>query len=151
MRFWKPGDIFETQCPKCNRNIEFFKDDVKRHCECGHQVVNPKMDLGCAAWCQYAEQCVGNVPEEIKTRQRGEEKDFLRERILLETKKLWGTHDPRINHALKVAQYAEAILKMEGGNTLVVVGAAYLHDVCGHESEAEHSGREGFATIREIL
>jgi len=27
MRFWKPGDIFDTQCPKCGRRIEFFKDE----------------------------------------------------------------------------------------------------------------------------
>jgi len=25
MRFWKPGDIFDTQCPKCGRRIEFLK------------------------------------------------------------------------------------------------------------------------------
>ena len=26
MRFWKPGDIFDTQCPKCGRRVEFFKE-----------------------------------------------------------------------------------------------------------------------------
>ena len=90
MRFWKPGDIFETQCPKCGGKIEFFKDDVRRRCGCGHEVVNPKMDLGCAAWCQYAEQCVGDVPEEMKERQRAEEKDLLRERISFEMKRILG-------------------------------------------------------------
>ena len=35
----------------------------------------------------------------------------------------------RVNHALKVAQYAEEILKIEGGHPLVVLGAAYLHDI----------------------
>ena len=57
MRFWKPGDIFETQCPKCGARVEFFKDEVKRRCRCGHEIVNSKLDLGCAQWCPYAEQC----------------------------------------------------------------------------------------------
>ena len=157
MRFWKPGDIFETQCPKCGRKIEFFKDDVRRRCGCGHEVVNPKMDLGCAAWCQYAEQCVGDVPEELKARQRAEEKDLLRERISLEMKKFWGTHYQRVTHAVRVARYAEKILRMEGGNPLVVIGAAYLHDLDRHGAEVggrnrpEHVKREGLAMVGEIL
>ena len=157
MRFWKPGDIFEAQCPKCERKIEFFKDEVRRRCGCGHEVVNPKMDLGCAAWCQYAEQCVGVVPEEMKERQRAEEKDLLRERISFEMKKFWGTHYQQVNHALKVARYAEKILRMEGGNPLVVIGAAYLHGFGRHEGEMEgrngleHGKREGLAMVREIL
>jgi hypothetical protein len=157
MRFWKPGDIFETQCPKCGKKIEFFKDEVRRRCGCGHEVVNPKMDLGCAAWCQYAEQCVGDVPEEMKARQRAEEKNLLRERISLEMKKFWGTHYQRVNHALKVARYAEKILRMEGGNPLVVLGAAYLHGLDGHEAEVGgrnrpgHAKTEGLAIVREIL
>jgi len=157
MRFWKAGDIFDTQCPKCGRKVEFFKDEVRRRCGCGHEVVNPKMDLGCAAWCQYAEQCVGVVPEEMKARQRPEENDLLRERISFEMKKFWGTHYQRVNHALKVTRYAEKILRMEGGNPLVVIGAAYLHDLGRHEAEIEgrkspeNGKREGFAMVREIL
>ena len=157
MRFWKPGDIFETQCPKCGRKIEFFKDEVRRRCGCGHEVVNPKMDLGCAAWCQYAEQCVGDIPEEMKAKQRAEEKGLLRERISLEMKKFWGTHYQRVNHALRVARYAEKILRMEGGNPLVVIGAAYLHDLDRHGAEIEgrkspeNGKRERFAMVREIL
>jgi len=81
MRFWKPGDIFEAECPKCGGKVEFFKDEVRRKCRCGHEIVNPKMDLGCAEWCQYAEQCIGVVPEEVKARQRAEQGDLLKERI----------------------------------------------------------------------
>ena len=78
MRFWRPGDIFETQCPKCDRRVEFFKDEVKRKCRCGHEIVNPKMDFGCAQWCQNAEQCVGRVPEEAKTMQKAKQDDSLK-------------------------------------------------------------------------
>ena len=58
MRFWKPEDIFEAQCPKCERKVEFFKDDPTRRCpNCGNRFPNPKLDLGCAAWCPAAKEC----------------------------------------------------------------------------------------------
>jgi len=78
MRFWKPGDISEAECPKCGGKVEFFKDEVRRKCRCDHEIVNPKMDLGFAEWCQYAEQCIGAVPEEVKARQRAEQGDLLK-------------------------------------------------------------------------
>ena len=143
MRFWRPGDVFDTQCPKCRRRVEFFKDEVKRKCRCGHEIVNPKIDFGCAQWCQYAEQCVGVVPDEVKARQKAEQKDLLRERIGLEMKKCFGTDFKRMNHALKVARYAEQILRMEGGNPLVVMGAAYLHDIGIHEAERKYGSNSG--------
>lgn len=157
-RFWRPGDIFEAQCPKCGKKVEFFKDEVRRKCRCGHEIVNPKLDFGCAQWCQYAEQCVGSVPEEVKARQRAEQKDLLRERISLEMKKYFNKDLKRVNHALKVAHYAEQILKMEGGSPVVVLGAAYLHDIGIHEAERKYkstSGHyqelEGPTIAREIL
>ena len=59
-RFWKPEDIFEVKCPGCGRSVEFFKDEPKMKCRnCGQMVANPKIDLGCAEWCQYAQQCLG--------------------------------------------------------------------------------------------
>lgn len=59
-RFWKPEDIFEAQCPHCGASIEFWKDDHRRKCRgCGEDVHNPKLDLGCAKWCEYAEECLG--------------------------------------------------------------------------------------------
>jgi hypothetical protein len=59
--------------------VEFFKDEVRRKCGCGHMIVNPKLDFGCAEWCQYAEQCGGRVPEEVKARQRAEGRGQRRE------------------------------------------------------------------------
>ena len=73
-------------------------------------------------------------------------------------KKYFGTDFKRTNHAIKVAKYAEQILKMEGGNPLVVMGAAYLHDIGIHEAERKygsHSGHyqemEGPGIAKEIL
>jgi HD superfamily phosphohydrolase YqeK len=143
MRFWKAGDVFEIECPKCEGRVEFFKDEVRRRCRCGHEIINPRVDFGCASWCPYAEQCVGTVPEDVKARQRAEERDSLRQRIGVEMKKYFGTDFRRMNHALKVARYAEQILKAEGGNPLVVLGAAYLHDIGIHEAERKYGDTEG--------
>ncbi|MFC1781989.1 hypothetical protein ACFL02_00195 [Planctomycetota bacterium] len=61
-RFWKPDDIFEVRCRHCGRAVEFFKDDPKRKCPgCKEIVTNPKIEKGCAEWCQYAEQCLGII------------------------------------------------------------------------------------------
>jgi hypothetical protein len=56
-RHWKKEDIFEVRCPVCFTSVEFFKDDVRRRCK---KCINPKLDLGCLEWCDYAEECVGN-------------------------------------------------------------------------------------------
>jgi len=127
--FWKPDDVFEIQCPKCGYHVEFFKFDVKRKCRCGHEIVNPRINFGCAEWCPYGDSCIEGLPEEMKATQKKEKDNRLRERISQEMKKYFGPDMKRINHALKVAQYAEEILKIEGGHPLVVLGAAFLYDI----------------------
>jgi hypothetical protein len=68
--FWKPDDVFEIECPKCGYHVEFFKFDAKRKCRCGHVIVNPRIDFGCAEWCPYGDSCIEGLPEEMKERQR---------------------------------------------------------------------------------
>lgn len=59
-QYWKPGDIFDVECPDCGSKVEFFKDEATRRCRnCGQKVVNPKMDLGCAGRCGFARECLG--------------------------------------------------------------------------------------------
>ena len=61
--FWKPGDIFDIICPACGDKVEFFKDDARRRCEgCGYVFSNPKLNEGCAQWCEFAEKCLGLNP-----------------------------------------------------------------------------------------
>ncbi len=64
LRYWKPEDIFDVLCPNCETEIEFWKDEPMHLCPaCKKPVRNPKIDLGCARWCQYAEECLGKLPE----------------------------------------------------------------------------------------
>jgi len=156
--FWKPGDVFEIACPKCGFGVEFFKYDVKRKCRCGHEIVNPKINFGCAEWCPYGDSCIESLPEEIKAKTKEEKNNRLRERIAQEMIRYFAADKKRINHALKVAQYAEEILKIEGGHPLVVLAAAYLHDIGIKIAEekygsaaAEYQEKEGPEVAREIL
>ncbi|MDY6973074.1 MAG: HD domain-containing protein [Thermodesulfobacteriota bacterium] len=155
MQYWKPGAIFEAKCPKCDHSVEFFKDDPSRKCgNCGHRFSNPKMDFGCAAYCQYADQCLGSLPPELMA----QKEDLLKDRIAIEMKKYFKSDFKRIGHASRVARYAERIGKNEKGNMAVIFAAAYLHDIGIHEAERKHGStlpkyqeQEGPAVARSIL
>jgi hypothetical protein len=126
MQFWKPGDIYEVNCPGCGRTVEFFKDDTARRCgHCGHRFANPKMDFGCAAYCPYAEQCIGDLPPEVAAQQE----NLLKDKVAVAVKQYFGRDFKRIGHASRVARYAEQIAKAEDANLAVVLVAAYLLDV----------------------
>jgi HD superfamily phosphodiesterase len=155
MRYWKQGAIFDAPCPKCGSLIEFFKDESTRKCKnCGNRVVNPRMDFGCASYCQHAEQCLGELPPELLAQR----KDLLKDRVAVEMKRYFRRDFKRIGHATKVARYAERIAREERGDMVVVLCAAYLHDIGIHEAERKHGSteamyqeEEGPPIAREIL
>jgi len=135
-RFWKPDDIFESPCPECGAAIEFWKDDVRRRCRgCGATVANPRFDMGCAAWCKFAAQCLG--AEAVG------ETENVAGALIAEMKKVFGADGRRIRHALGVLDYAERILAREGGDPLVVKAAAILHDIGIHEAERKDGAEKG--------
>ncbi|MGO9121353.1 MAG: HD domain-containing protein [Desulfomonilaceae bacterium] len=154
-RFWKFDAIFEAECPKCGNQIEFFKDETKRRCKkCGHQVLNPKMDFGCAAHCKFAEHCFGELPPELVKQKQ----DLFKDRVAVEMKLYFHQDFKRIGHSAKVARYAEKLVEKEKGDPAVVLTAAYLHDIGIREAERKHESvdaayqeLEGPAIAREIL
>ena len=154
-RYWKPSAIFEVDCPECKGRVEFFKDDTTRRCpHCAHQFVNPHMDFGCAAYCKFAEQCIGNMPPELLA----ERDELLKDRIAIEMKKYFKSDFKRIGHATRVARHAEKIGTTEGGDMAVIMAAAYLHDIGIHEAEkkygstaARYQEQEGPPIARSIL
>jgi len=122
-QYWTAGSIFEAKCPQCGAMVEFFKDDTSRKCgKCGHRFVNPKMDFGCAAYCQYAEQCLGNLSPELVAQQE----NLLKDRVAVEMKRHYGRDFKRIAHVTRVARYADKIGKLEQANMAVALSAAYL-------------------------
>lgn len=70
----------------------------------------------------------------------------------------FGDDAKRRNHARKVTEYAEQLLKPEDGDYQIVIGAAVLHDIGIHMAEKKHgspAGKfqeiEGPPIAREIL
>ena len=67
-RYWKPEDIFYLNCPWCGHEVEFWKDEPLRVCGgCTREINNPRIDLGCAKWCQYAKDCPGVAAQKEKS------------------------------------------------------------------------------------
>lgn len=154
-QYWKPGAIFNVKCPECGTEVEFFKDDTTRKCsKCGHRFLNPRLDFGCASYCQYAEQCIGNLPPELLA----QKEDLLKDRVAIEMKRYLKQDFKRVGHAIRVARYAEQIGREEGGSLAVILCAAYLHDIGIKEAERKHNStaakyqeEEGPPIAREIL
>ena len=62
MRYWKPEDIFDVECPFCRFLIEFWKDESMRVCpQCKGEVLNPRINWECTSWCKSAGACVGKA------------------------------------------------------------------------------------------
>ena len=154
-RYWKPEAIFDVKCPECGNAVEFFKDDTMRRCKnCGHKFLNPGMDFGCAAYCKYADQCIGNLPPELIA----QKENLLKDRVAIEMKKYFRQDFKRIGHATRVARYAEQIGKEEQGKLAIILPSAYLHDIGIKEAErkyqssaAKYQEKEGPPIAREIL
>jgi len=125
-RYWKGDAVFEVPCPECGHMVEFFKDESTRTCKnCGTKVINPKMDFGCAAYCKFAAQCLGELPPELLA----EREDLLKDRVAIEMKLTLKKDFKRVGQATRSARYAEKIAKAAGADLAVVLSAAYLQDV----------------------
>jgi len=119
--------------------MEFFKDEPVRTCRsCRNKVQNPKLDLGCAEWCKYAAQCLGEMPG------APEQVGSLCERITDRMKSHFGEDQRRIDHALAVLEYAEQIMGPGGDiSGLVVRAAAILPDIGIPEAARKHGSTAG--------
>jgi hypothetical protein len=132
MRSWKPEDIFELDCPWCDTEIEFWKDEPLRICRgCGREIRNPRLDPGCAKWCAFAPECIGHAaPDEAPD-------VALHHRLIAEMRSVCSQELSRIEHAAEVLEYAERILEAEGGDALIVRAAALLLELGVPESERQ--------------
>jgi len=140
-RYWKGDAVFEVPCPECGHMVEFFKDESTRKCRnCGHKVINPKMDFGCAAYCKFAAQCLGELPPELLA----EREDLLKDRVAIEMKLTLKMDFKRVGRATRSARYAEKIAKVAGADLAVVLSATYLQDVV-----VKPEGENGPSTLEE--
>ncbi len=145
LRFWKLGDIFDVPCPHCGTAVEFWRDEPSVKCpHCREVVVNPKLDLGCAQWCQHAQQCLGAVIDPD---------GLLCKRLIKEMKNALGPDERRINHSLAVFGNAQQILAGEPADARIVSAAAILHTLtapCSVPAAGPEERRE-LSAVRAIL
>jgi hypothetical protein len=121
MRFWKPKDIFEVRCPYCDKAIEFWKDEPFRYCaDCGNRVNNPRIDLGCAKWCKFAQVCLGTLSDELVATVP------VVERLAALLEKRLVDQPTRLKRAREVLTLAEMLLTDERGEPCIVKSAALL-------------------------
>lgn len=155
-RYWSGEAVFESSCPHCGQAVEFFKDDSQRTCRsCGHKLLNPKMDFGCASYCPYAEQCLGSLPPELAFLKGA----LFKDKLAAAMRHYFDSDSRRIRHAEAVAEQAEAIAQQEsGGDMMVIMACAYLHDIGIKEAErkftsslARYQHSEGPPVARELL
>jgi len=137
---WKPDDIYDVTCPSCGAPVEFWKDDSKRSCKCGHRFLNPKRDLGCLEYCKYAEQCMPDMFQ-------GENlKALYRDRL-----------DARLKRSQEIAEVVEEILDGESGQPKVVFAATILGDLVlnsqphGGQGVSSSQGESPVAIVTKVL
>ncbi len=126
-RYWDGEAVFEIPCPQCGNVLEFFKDDSQRSCkQCGHRVLNPRIDFGCAAYCSHAEQCLGAMPPELLAKQ----KNLFKDKLSLAVRKQLAGRDELFKKASLCTEIAEKLCKEEQrGDMAAVLAATLLVDI----------------------
>lgn len=124
MQYWDQEAIYEVKCPECSAMVEFYKDDTTRKCNnCNHRFVNPKLDFGCASYCQFAEQCLGTLPEDFVIQQDS----LLKDKVAVAMKRYFKDDFKRIRITTQIAHHAEKIgREIEGANLALILCSSYL-------------------------
>lgn len=120
--FWQPGDIFEAPCPKCGENVEFWKDDITIRCpHCRQLINNPRFNPGCAAYCSFAENCLGSLGKEIQ-----QQPEIMKTRLEIALRKLLCEQPHLVNRAVKAAARAEKLAGAQVLDAFTAIVAALL-------------------------
>lgn len=120
LMFWKPDDIYDVACPGCGKPVEFWKDDSKRTCECGHRFSNPKRDLGCLEYCKYAEACMPEMFQGANLRA------VYRDRLVAAIRSSLKPDAERMERISQAADLAERFSAEEGGDPKVAIAATII-------------------------
>ena len=124
-RNWKPEDVLEHNCPHCGTVLEFWKTDAKVKCHhCRTKVLNPNFNLGCALWCSYADQCVGDISSVFTERP-----EALRDRLEMGVRRYFIGESERLQFTVQAAEVASRLLEKEKeAEPPVVLAAVLFHD-----------------------
>ncbi len=154
-RFWRPGDIFDSPCGNCGNIIEFFKDDASQRCKkCGTKVLNPRLNRGCAQWCEHAKECLGYDPKEQNSDSGNGGYDIsLADKLLNEVTIKYGEKSDLYRMAVKIKEKIEFLIDIKGGKPRIALPAAILLnvDTTGKKGSEQFSFNEKLPVARGIL
>lgn len=145
-RDFAPEDVILAPCPSCGAEIEFFPDDIMVRCSaCKKLARNPRFNPACAAWCEYADRCLGEVAEAYRR-----QPEVLREKLLLEASRRLKDPESR-KTALSAASYAAELSRREGGSPLVVTAAVLLREIAGACGQTRGVSQAEAAELAKII
>ena len=148
-RYWGQEAIFEVKCPECGNEMEFFQDDTWRRCsKCGHRLQNPRMNFGCAEYCPYARQCVGNLPAEVLNK---EQEAPLKDRLAVAVKKILRGDFTRIAQAVRTAHYVEEAATEDSEYPVLVLSAHLMPLAVKLIREKKRPMDEAIQNVEKIL
>ncbi len=135
MRYWTPDDILYVACPYCDRESEFWKDEPFRLCRsCQKEVRNPRIDLGCAKWCKFADQCLGkSVNEQLAAAPVIEKLKALIEK---------DAPPAIVEKTIEISRLADLLLTAEGGDPCRIKTASLLIAFVAEEKDPLSTARE---------
>lgn len=144
------------QCPSCRGEIEIWTDEIQAVCpKCKNTIMRQPEGASCLDWCKYAKECVG---DQVYTNYLKNKFFVLKDKLIKELENYFGNDLKRINHAKKVLDFAEELLRNEGGDWHIVVPASILHDLGIKAAEekygsasGEYQEKEGPAIAEKIL
>ena len=128
------------KCPSCSHEVEIWTDEIKAKCPKCKKTVTREAGLSCLEWCKYAKECVGDQAYNNYMQNRAE---TIRKELTKELEDYFGADTKRINHAKKVLEYAEGLLKQEKADWHIVVPASLLHDVGIKAAEQKYGSSAG--------
>lgn len=133
-------------CPNCGEEVEIWTDEIKAVCPNCKTTVFKFQDMSCVEWCKMAKECIGEMAYEKYIQNRNV---TIKQKLIQELKDFFGKDQKRIDHAMKVAEYAEEIIKHEKGDWHIVIPSAILHDVGIKIAEEKYGSSAGHLQEKE--
>lgn len=145
----------EIKCPSCGEALEIWTDEVQAKCPGCKKTVIREQGQSCLDWCKYARECVG---DQAYSGYLMNKNLSIKGKLINELEAYFGKDAKRIEHAKKVLDFAEEILRREESDWHIVVPAAILHDVGIKIAEQKYGSaagnyqeKEGPQIARDIL
>lgn len=113
-------------CPSCGGEVEIWTDEPKRKCPNCRTPVYRDAGMSCLDWCKRGKECVGDSIYDNYMRNKAV---GLKKHLLTKMREHFGDDEKRVEHAQKMLDNAEKLVKSEKGDWHIVIPASILHDV----------------------